>query len=317
MEQEPTGSVGFLDGRSSTGRWPELTPGWEDTRVTIQLWTQVVGKVRLALAPPLNHWWQVVLYPSARGLTTSIMPAADGGLEIEFDFIDHVLVLRTTNGKRRTVALEPRTVASFYEATMAALGDLGVNVQVMARPVEMAQAIPFAHDTEHAAYDGDAIQRFWLALLQAHRVLSMFRGRYIGKASPVHFFWGGFDLAATRFSGRPAPQHPGNVPNCPDWVMHQAYSHELSSCGFWPGASSKGEFYAYAYPEPEGFAEAPAGVDAAYYDRALGEFILPYAAVRAADDPDAVLLRFLQRTYEAAATKGSWDRFALESETVS
>jgi hypothetical protein len=317
MDEEPTGSVRFPDGRASTGRWPELTPGWEDTQVTVHLWTQVVGKVRLALAPPLNHWWQVVLYPSARGLTTSTMPAADGGLEIEFDFIDHLLVLQTTNGKRRMVALEPRTVASFYEETMAALGDLGVHVNLMARPVEVEQAIPFAQDTEHAAYDGDAIRRFWLALLQAHRVLSIFRGRFIGKASPVHFFWGGFDLAATRFSGRPAPQHPGGVPNCPEWVMQQAYSHEVSSCGFWPGASSEGEFYAYAYPEPEGFAEAPAGADAAYYDRAVGEFILPYAAVRAADDPDAVLLRFLQSTYEAAATKGNWDRSALESKAVS
>jgi hypothetical protein len=317
MDEEPSGSVGFLDGRASMGRWPELTPGWEDTRVTVQLWTQVVGKVRLALEPAVNHWWQVTLYPSARGLTTSVMHAADGGLEIEFDFIDHVLVLRTTSGKRRTVALEPRTVASFYEATMAALGDLGVHVRLMARPVEVEQAIPFAQDTVHAAYDGDAVHRFWLALLEAHRVLSMFRGRFIGKASPVHFFWGGFDLAATRFSGRPAPQHPGKVPNCADWVMHEAYSHEVSSCGLWPGASSEGEFYAYAYPEPEGFAEAPAGVDAAHYDRALGEFILPYAAVRAADDPDSVLLRFLQSTYEAAATKGNWDRKALEPKSVS
>jgi hypothetical protein len=317
MDGKSTGSVGSLFGRTSTGRWPELTPGWEDTRATVHMWTQVVGKVRLALAPAVNHWWQVPLYPCARGLTTSIMPSAGGGLEIEFDFIDHVLVLQTTNGKRRTVALEPRTVASFYEATMAALADLGVHVELMAEPVEVEEAIPFAQDTKHAAYDGDAIHRFWLALLQAHRVLSMFRGRFIGKASPVHFFWGAFDLATTRFSGRTAPQHPGNVPNCPDWVMHEAYSHELSSCGFWPGATGEGSFYAYAYPEPDGFAQTPAGVDAAYYDRALGEFILPYAAVRAADDPDSVLLRFLQSTYQAAATKGNWDRSALERKAVS
>jgi len=317
MDEKPTGPVGFLDGRASAGRWPELTPGWGDTQVTVQMWTQVVGKVRLALAPFVNHWWQVTLYPSALGLTTSVMPTAEGGLEIEFDFVDHVLVLRTTNGKRRTVTLEPRTVASFYEATMAALGDLGVHVKLMDRPVEVQEAIPFTQDTKHAAYDADAIHRFWLALLQAHRVLSIFRGGFIGKASPVHFFWGGFDLATTRFSGRPAPQHPGNVPNCPAWVMHEAYSHEVSSCGFWPGADSEGEFYAYAYPEPDGFAEAPTGVDAAYYDRALGEFVLPYAAVRAADDPDAVLLRFLQSTYEAAAVKGRWDRSALESKAVS
>ena len=317
MDEKPTGSVGFLGARASTGGWPELTTGWEDTRDTVHMWTQVVGKIRLALAPPVNHWWQVTLYPSARGLTTSVMPAADGGLEIEFDFIDHVLVLQTTNGKRRTVALEPRTVASFYEETMVELGDLGVHVKLLARPVEVEEAIPFAQDTRHAAYDGDSIHRFWLALLEAHRVLSIFRTRFIGKVSPVHFFWGAFDLATTRFSGRSAPRHPGNVPNCADWVMHEAYSHELSSCGFWPGATGEGSFYAYAYPEPEGFADTPVGVDAAYYDRTLGEFILPYAAVRAADDPDAVLLRFLQNTYEAAATKGSWDRFALEPKALS
>jgi hypothetical protein len=314
MDDETTGSVGFLNRPGRASVWPELTlDQWEDTRVTVHLWTQVVGKVRLALEPAVNHWWQVPFYVSARGLTTSIIPAGDVGLEVEFDFIDNVLTLQTTSGKRRTVALEPRTVASFYEATMAALGDVGVHVKLMARPVEVEPAIPFAQDTEHFAYDADAIHRFWLALVQSHRILSIFRGRFIGKASPVHFFWGGFDLAATRFSGRTAAPHPGNVPNCADWVMHQAYSHELSSCGFWPGGSSEGSFYAYAYPEPAGFAESPAGVDAAYYDPALSEFILPYAAVRAADDPDDVLLRFLQSTYEAAATKGDWDRCALES----
>jgi Family of unknown function (DUF5996) len=299
------------------GRWPELTlGGWQDTRDTVQLWTQVVGKIRLALEPPVNHWWQVPLYLSARGLTTSTMPTTGGGLEIEFDFIDHVLVLQTTSGKRRAVALEPRTVASFYQETMAALGDLGVTVKIMARPVEVERAIPFAQDTEHAAYDAAAVHRFWLALLQSHRVLSIFRGRFIGKASPVHFFWGGFDLATTRFSGRSAPQHRGGVPNCPDWVMHEAYSHEVSSCGYWPGGSSEGSFYAYAYPEPDGFSDMPAGADAGFYDRGLGEFILPYAAVRAARDPDSVLLGFLQSTYEAAAITGGWDRSALESKRI-
>jgi Family of unknown function (DUF5996) len=317
MDEVTTGSERSLHRRARSNLWPELTlAAWEDTRATVHLWTQVVGKVRLALEPAANHWWQVPFYLSARGLTTSIMHSTDSGLEIEFDFIDHMLKLDTTSGKRRTVALEPRTVASFYEATMVALGDLGVHIKLMARPVEVERAIPFAHDTEHAAYDADAIHRFWLALLQSHRVLSEFRGRFTGKASPVHFFWGGFDLATTRFSGRTAPQHPGKVPNCADWVMHQAYSHELSSCGFWPGGSSEGSFYAYAYPEPDGFAETPAGVDAAYYDPALGEFILPYAAVRAADDPSSVLLRFLQSTYEAAAAKGNWDRRALESKAV-
>lgn len=318
MDEGTTGSVGSLDGRAKPGRWPELTlGGWPDTRVTVHLWTQVVGKIRLALEPAMNHWWQVPLYLSARGLTTSIMHAADGGLEIEFDFIDHVLALQTTSGKRRTVALEPRTVASFYEETMSALGDLGVQVEIMARPVEVEHAIPFALDTEHASYDANAVHRFWLALLQSHRVLSLFRGRFIGKASPVHFFWGGFDLATTRFSGRSAPLHPGNVPNCADWVMHQAYSHEVSSCGFWSGGGGEGSFYSYAYPEPDGFADASAGVDGAYYDRVLAEFILPYAAVRADQNPDAVLLRFLQSTYEAAATRGNWDRKALELKAVS
>jgi hypothetical protein len=317
MDEVATDSQGSLDRQPRADVWPELTlAAWEDTRVTVHLWTQVVGKVRLALEPAANHWWQVPFYLSARGLTTSIMHTTDGGLEIEFDFIDHMLKLETTSGKRRTVALEPRTVASFYESTMAALGDLGVHIKLMARPVEVERAIPFARDTEHAAYDADAIHRFWLALLQSHRVLSMFRGSFIGKASPIHFFWGGFDLATTRFSGRTAPKHPGNVPNCADWVMHQAYSHELSSCGFWPGGSSEGSFYAYAYPELDGYAQTPAGVDAAYYDRALGEFILPYAVVRASHDPDSLLLRFLQSTYEAAAAKGNWDRRALDSKPV-
>jgi hypothetical protein len=317
MDEVKTDFQGSLDRQPRAGVWPELTlAAWEDTRVTVHLWTQVVGKVRLALEPAANHWWQVPFYLSARGLTTSIMHTTDGALEIEFDFIDHMLKLETTSGKRRTVALEPRTVASFYESTMAALGDLGVHIKLMARPVEVERAIPFARDTEHGAYDADAIHRFWLALLQSHRVLSMFRGSFIGKASPIHFFWGGFDLATTRFSGRTAPKHPGNVPNCADWVMHRAYSHELSSYGFWPGGSSEGSFYAYAYPEPDGYAETPPGVDAAYYDRVLGEFILPYAAVRASHDPDSLLLRFLQSTYEAAAAKGNWDRRALESKPM-
>ena len=317
MDEGTTGTVGFLDGRARPGLWPELTlDGWPDTQVTVPLWTQVVGKVRLVLEPPANHWWQVPFYLSARGRTTSIMHTTDGGLEIEFDFIDHMLKLETTGGKRRTVALEPRTVASFYEETMSALGDLGVQVEIMARPVEVERAIPFARDTEHAAYDGDAIHRFWLALLQAHRVLSEFRGRFIGKTSPVHFFWGGFDLATTRFSGRSAPQHPANVPNCADWVMHQAYSHEVSSCGFWPGGG-EGSFYCMPTRSRMGLPMRPVGADYAYYDRALAEFILPYAAVRAAENPDAVLLRFLQSTYEAAATRGNWDRKALELEAVS
>jgi hypothetical protein len=295
-------------------RWPELTlSGWEDTRVTVHLWTQVIGKVRLSLEPAVNHWWQVPLYVSARGLTTSLMHARDRSIEIEFDFLEHVLDLRTTDGEHRTVALEPRTVHSFHEATMACLGDLGIDVQILGRPVEVANATPFVDDLAHGAYDPEAVHRFWLGLVEADRVLKAFRARFIGKASPVHFFWGAFDLATTRFSGRPAPLHPGGVPNCPDWVMHEAYSHEVSSCGYWPGGSAEGSFYSYAYPEPEGFAAWPATPGAAYYDTNLREFILPYRAVRAAEDPDSMLLSFLQSTYEAAATTGRWDRDALES----
>jgi Family of unknown function (DUF5996) len=296
-------------------RWPELTLGtWSDTRDTVHMWIQVVGKVRLALETPLNHWWQVPLYVSARGLTTSLIQGPTGGLEIEFDFVDHVLVLRTTAGQTRTVALEPRSVASFYQETMDALGELGVRVEILARPVEIVRAIPFSQDTEHHSYDSEAIHRFWLALVEVDRILKRFRARFIGKASPVHFFWGAFDLATTRFSGREAPTHPGGVPNCADWVMQEAYSHEVSSCGFWPGGSDEGSFYAYAYPEPSGFAAWPVGPDDSYYDSSLREWILPYRVVRTADDPEALLLAFLQSTYEAAAELGNWDRKALERE---
>jgi hypothetical protein len=293
--------------------WPVLTlSDWEDTRATVHMWTQIVGKVRLALEPRLNHWWQVTLYVSARGLTTSLMHAGERGIEIEFDFIDHRLVLRTTVGDVRVVALEPRSVASFYDETMAALCELGVHVEILARPVEITEAMPFAGDVEHHAYDAEAVHRFWLALVQADRVLRRFRSRFIGKNSPVHFFWGGFDLATTRFSGRRAPLHPGGVPNCADWVMQEAYSHEVSSCGFWPGGSEEGSFYSYAYPEPPGFATYAVG-PGARYDAELGEFVLPYRAVRTSDDPDSVLLAFLQSTYEAAAETGRWDRQALEA----
>jgi hypothetical protein len=275
------------------------------------MWSQVVGKVRLAVEPPVNHWWQVPLYVSARGLTTSLVHFPDQGIEMEFDFLDHQLQLRSTTGERRSVALEPRSVASFYEATMNALGELGVQVEMMARPVEVVVATPFAQDTEHHSYDADAMTRFWRALLQADRLFRTFRARFTGKASPVHFFWGGFDLATTRFSGRPGPLHPGGAPNCPDWVMVEAYNRELASCGFWPGGSEEASFYAYAYPEPPGFAEWPVP-EPAHYDAELGEFILPYRAVRTAADPDALVLSFLQATYEAAAELASWDRSALE-----
>ena len=293
--------------------WPDLTlSAWEDTRDTLQLWIQIVGKIRLALEPMENHWWQVPLYVTARGLTTSLMHAGDRGLEIDFDFVEHVLSLRSSDGGLRALTLAPRSVADFYAATMAALDGLGVHVAILARPVELPEAVPFAEDERHCSYDAAAAHRFWLALLQAHRVMSEFRGRFVGKASPVHFFWGAADLAVSRFSGRRAPTHPGGVPNCADWVMVEAYSHEVSSCGFWPGGSAEGSFYSYVYPEPDGFAEWPVEPGAASYDAGLGEFVLPYAAVRTADDPNAMLLAFFQSTYEAAAELGAWDRAALE-----
>jgi hypothetical protein len=296
-----------------TAQWPDLTlSNWQDTLDTLHMWTQVVGKVRMALEPMVNHWWQVPLYVSARGLTTSLLHTGGRGLEIEFDFVDHVLDLRLSDGQTRKVALEPRSVASFYRATMTALEELDVHVKVVPRPVEVVVAIPFPEDEQHRSYDAAAAQRFWLALVQAHRVMHRFRARFIGKASPVHFFWGGPDLAATRFSGRPAPKHPGGVPNCPDWVQELAYSHEVHSCGFWPGGNEEGSFYAYAYPQPDGFADWPVQPGPAYYDHSLGEFILPYSAVRRADDPDAFLLAFFQSTYEAAADLAGWDRAALE-----
>jgi hypothetical protein len=276
------------------------------------MWTQIVGKIRLALEPMVNHWWQVPLYVSARGLTTSLMHTATTGLEIEFDLIDHVLEIRTTDGRHRRVALEPRSVASFYAATMTALDELGTPVTILARPVEVVDAVPFAQDEQHRAYDVAAVHRLWLALVHIHRVMVRFRGRFIGKASPVHFFWGGPDLAATRFSGRRAPKHPGGVPNCADWVQELAYSHEVSSCGFWPGGSAEGSFYSYAYPQPEGFADWPVAPDAAYYDTQLREFLLPYANVRTAHDPDQYLLSFFESTYDAAAELGNWDRPTLE-----
>jgi hypothetical protein len=260
----------------------------------------------------VNHWWQVPLYVSARGLTTSLMHAGGRGVEIEFDFVDHRLDVRTTDGGMRTVPLAPGPVAGFYTATMAALADLGVRVRIWPHPTELPSAVPFGEDTEDRPYDADAVQRLWLALVQIQRVMYAFRARFQGKVSPVHFFWGADDLAVTRFSGRTAPRHRGGVVNCPDWVQQMAYSHEVSSCGYWPGGSDEGTFYSYAYPEPPGFAERPIEPAAASYEASLGEFVLPYTAVREAADPDATLLSFFQSTYEAAADLATWDRAALE-----
>jgi uncharacterized protein DUF5996 len=294
--------------------WPRLrVADWTETRDTLHMWAQIVGKVRMAHAPAVNHWWHVALYPTARGLGTSAVPYRNRTFDLEFDFVDHRLRLRTSDGPAREVVLEPKTVAVFYAEVMDALAGLGVETKIHAVPNEVATAVPFAEDETHHAYDGDAARLFWQQLLQAERVLARFRSQFVGKASPVHFFWGAMDLAHTRFSGRIAPPHPGGAPNCPDSVMLEGYSHELASFGFWPGGGEEGAFYAYAYPEPPGYADRPVLPGAAHYDRALGEFLLPYEAVAGSPDPDRTLGDFLRSTYEAAADLGGWDRAALEA----
>jgi len=297
-------------------RWPELPlSAWKDTRDTLHLWTQVVGKIRLARAPWQNHSWHVALYVTARGLSTSPIPCEEGAFQIDFDFIDHVLWLRVSDGHYRQVMLRPIEVCEFYAEVMAALEQLGIAVRIKPMPCEIANAVPFDRDTAHAAYDPDYANRFWRVLLESHRVLSRFRTGFIGKASPVHFFWGSFDLAVTRFSGRTAPAHPGGVPHLPDAVAREAYSHEVSSAGFWPGGGgpfNEAAFYSYAYPSPEGFAAAPVEPADAFFSKDLGEFLLPYDAVRTAHDPDAVLMAFLESTYAAAADLARWDRGRLE-----
>jgi hypothetical protein len=295
--------------------WPALPLGeWRDTYQTLHMWTQIVGKTRLALAPLENHWWQVPLYVTPRGLTTSAMPSGNRTLAVEFDFIDHLLSFAASDGGTSVLPLVPRPVADFYRAYMEMLRSLGFAPAIRPVPVEIETAIPFAEDRQHASYHADAAHRCWQILVQADRVLKRFRGRFLGKASPVHFFWGSFDLAATRFSGRRAPRHPGGAPNCPDYVMVEAYSHECASSGFWPGGGAFDEpaFYAYAYPEPEGYGARKVRPDAARYSAAAREFILPYDAVRRASDPDDMLLQFLQSAYDAAADLARWDRAALD-----
>jgi hypothetical protein len=296
--------------------WPELPySAWRDTAATLQLWTQIVGKIRLELTPWMNHSWHVTLYVTARGLSTSPIPAQHEIFEIEFDFVKHQLVARMSDGREGTIALEPQTVAEFYRRVMALMAQLGVTVQIHETPNELPDAIAFSQDQIHRAYDAGAAHRFWRVLIQSDRVLKLFRSGYLGKASPVHFFWGSFDLAVTRFSGRRAPLHPGGIPHLPDAVTRESYSHEVSSAGFWPGNDmfSQAAFYSYAYPEPPGFRDS-AVTPGAYFDKAFGEFILPYDVVRSAADPDAVLLDFLTTTYAAAAIAGRWDRAALECE---
>jgi hypothetical protein len=294
--------------------WPELPLAeWKDTYETLHMWTQIVGKIRLKLTPLQNHWWNCTFYLTPRGLTTSAIPYKDRHFRIDFDFIAHLLVIETADGSTKTIALRPRSVADFYQETMSALASLGMPVTIWTTPVEVQDRTPFEKDQKHAAYDPEYAHRLWRILVQANRVLSDFRSRFTGKVSPVHFFWGGFDLAVTRFSGRTAPEHPG-APNCARYVMVEAYSHEVSSCGFWPGGAPVNEpvFYAYAYPEPQGFKDYPILPPEAFYHNEMREFVLSYDVVRTTKSPDDVLLSFLQSTYEAAATCANWDRRALE-----
>jgi hypothetical protein len=296
-------------------RWPALPANaWRDTRATLHLWTQIVGKIRLALTPWQNHSWHVALYVTARGLTTSPIPERGRTFEIDFDFIDHLLWIRTSDGQFRQIMLRPVSVAEFYDDVMIALTELGIAVTIDTMPNEIPDAVRFTDDILHKSYDPEYAHRFWRALVSANEVFARFRTGFLGKASPVHFFWGSFDLAVTRFSGRRAPLHPGGVPNLPNEVAREAYSHEVSSAGFWPGGAGYDEaaFYSYAYPAPEGFPGARVQPDAAFWSKELGEFLLPYEAVRNARDPDAALMAFLQSTYDAAADLAKWDRANLE-----
>ena len=295
--------------------WPELpTAAWRDTYATVQLWTQIVGKIRLTKSPWLNHSWHVALYVTPRGLTTSPVPDGARTFQIDFDFIDHRLHISTSDGAHRQFALAGHSVASFYAAVMAALAELDIAVAIDEMPNELPEPVRFSEDRAHASYDPDAVGRFLQILVTSDRVFKQFRTGFLGKASPVHFFWGSFALAVTRFSGRRAPRHPGGVPNLPDAVAHEAYSHEVSSAGFWPGSGAIDypAFYSYAYPEPSGFRTAKVRPGAAFFSDAVVEFILPYDAVRTAADPDTALLDFLQSTYDAAAIAAQWDRDALE-----
>jgi hypothetical protein len=298
----------------SSETWPDLPfEAWKDTCATLHMWTQIVGKIRLAQAPHVNHWWQVALYVTSRGLTTSPMPYATRSFAIDFDFIDHRLRIETSEGERDSFVLVPCTVADFHQEIFTRLRALGLDIRIWTTPCEIPDPIPFEQDRTHKSYDRDAAHRFWRVLLNTQRVFEQFRSRFTGKVSPVNFYWGSFDLAITRFSGRRAPPHPG-APNIADSVTREAYSHEVSSLGFWPGNGGFGRpaFYSYAYPQPARFAQEPIAPAAAYYDRDLREFVLPYDAIRQSATPDEDLLAFAQSTYEAAAERAGWDRAALE-----
>ena len=304
---------------SADVQWPALPlEAWPDTCATLHMWTQIVGKIRLRESAPINHGWHSTLYVTTRGLTTSPIPHGSRTFQIDFDFIDHALVISVSDGAIARVPLAPMTVAAFYRKVMDTLRGLGVDVRIYARPNEVPDPIPFERDEVHRAYDGEAVNRFWRVLVQSDRVFKRFRSGFIGKCSPVHLFWGALDLAVTRFSGRKAPEHPGGIPNLPDRVTREAYSHEVISGGFWAGggAIAYAAYYAYAYPEPAGFAQARVAPDKAFYSQDLREFVLPYDAVRLSADPDRTLLDFLQSTYVAAADLAKWDRAALESPLI-
>lgn len=300
---------------SQSQAWPSLPlEAWADTCATLHLWTQIVGKVRLAQSPWINHSWHVTLYVTARGLTTSPVPHGLRSFQIDFDFIDHQVTVQSSDGRSGRVALEPQSVATFYARLMAEMAKLDLHVDINGKPNEVPDPISFEADETHRAYDAEYANRYWRILVQADRVLKEFRARFVGKCSPVHFFWGAPDLAVTRFSGRRAPQHPGGIPNLPDWITREAYSDEVSSCGFWPGGGPipYAAFYSYAYPEPTGFAASSVQPAGAFWSSDLREFILPYDIVREAESPDDTLLEFLQSTYAAAADLAKWDRGALE-----
>src|SRR5437763_130038 len=304
-----------MKSETSADVWPELNyADWKETCATLHLWTQIAGKIRLTLTPWTNHSWHVTLYVTSRGLTTSPIPHGTDTFEIRFDFIDHQLRILKSDGGQRSVELKPRSVADFYKAVMGALNELDLAVKIDILPNEIPNPIPFDRDEQHRSYDPKYANRFWRVLVQTDRVFKEFRSRFCGKCSPVHFFWGSFDLAVTRFSGRPAPSHPGGIPHLPDAITREAYSQEVSSLGFWPGnaAAPTPIFYSYAYPEPPGFTEAKVQPAAAFYDPKFREFMLPYDAVRTAEKPDEVLLDFAQSTYDAASTLGKWDRDALQ-----
>ena len=291
-------------------RWPALPfTDWSDTAATLHMWTQIIGKIRMSQSPWLNHSWHVTLYVTPRGMTTGTIPHGERTFSIEFDFIDHQLIIRSCEGDVASLRLEPQDTADFYESVMSSLESMDLPVSIHASPNEVENPIPFAEDRVHSSYEANAVNRFWRVLFQVDRVFNHFRADFGGKASPVHFFWGSFDLAVTRFSGRDAPDHPGGLPNMPLWVAQEAYSHEVSSAGFWPGGEAFPEpiFYSYAYPTPAGFGDARVGPDGAYWLDALGEFVLPLDAVRNAGSPDDALLNFLQSTFDAAATLGEWD----------